>query len=295
MVRPFLPLNALRAFEASARHLSFTRAAIELNVTQAAVSHQVKALEQQLNVMLFKRLPRGLMLTREGEWLLPAVSRSFDSIALTMEHFREGAFREPLHIGVVGTFATGWLLPRLPGFVNSHPRIDLRLSTHNNRVDIAAEGLDYAVKFGSGAWQGLDATPLFEAPLSPLCTPELARTLSQPADVLAHTLLRSYRADEWPQWLREAGVDHPVFIRNSIMFDSSIGMIEAARQGAGIALAPPAMFTRALARGELVQPFSPGLSTGQYWLVKLQSRQDSPAMLVFSQWLLQQIAGQPGL
>lgn len=155
MIRPQLPLNALRAFEASARHLSFTRAAVELCVTQAAVSHQVKSLEAQLNVTLFKRLPRGLMLTSEGETLLPVLRESFDRIAETLERLEGGHYREVLTVGVVGTFAVGWLLPRLADFQAKHPFIDLRLSTNNNRVDVAAEGLDCAIRFGAGAWHGI--------------------------------------------------------------------------------------------------------------------------------------------
>ena len=139
MLRSHLPLNGLRAFEASARHLSFTRAAIELCVTQAAVSHQVKSLEAQLNVTLFKRLPRGLMLTSEGETLLPVLRESFDRIAQTLSQFEGGHYREVLTVGAVGTFAVGWLLPRLPDFHMRYPFIDLRLSTHNNRVDVAAD------------------------------------------------------------------------------------------------------------------------------------------------------------
>jgi len=146
MIRPQLPLNALRAFEASARHLSFTRAAVELCVTQAAVSHQVKSLEAQLGVILFKRLPRGLMLTSEGETLLPVLTTSFDHIAQMLERLAGGQYRDMLTVGAVGTFAVGWLLPRLADFQAKHPLIDLRLSTNNNRVDVAAEGLDYATK-----------------------------------------------------------------------------------------------------------------------------------------------------
>ncbi len=148
MVRPYLPLNAFRAFEASARHLSFTRAAIELNVTQAAVSHQVKSLEEQLNVVLFKRLPRGLMITAEGESLLPVLRDSFDRMADAVERFRGGHVREILTVGAVGTFAVGWLLPRLAAFRERHPFVEVRLSTNNNRVDLAAEGLDFAIRFG---------------------------------------------------------------------------------------------------------------------------------------------------
>src|SRR5471032_612091 len=206
MIRPQLPLNALRAFEASARHLSFTRAAIELCVTQAAVSHQVKSLEVQLNVVLFKRLPRGLMLTREGETLLPVVRESFDRIAQTLSQFEGGHYREVLTVGAVGTFTVGWLLPRLPDFHARYPFMDLRLSTHNNRVDVAAEGLDYAIRFGAGAWHGIEAVRLIEEPLSVLCVPEIARQLASPVDLLQQTLLRSYRTDEWPDWFQASGL-----------------------------------------------------------------------------------------
>ncbi|MCE4056407.1 LysR substrate-binding domain-containing protein [Pseudomonas sp. Au-Pse12] len=290
MLRPHLPLNALRAFEASARHLSFTRAAIELCVTQAAVSHQVKSLEAQLNVTLFKRLPRGLMLTSEGETLLPVLRECFDRIAQTLGRFDGGHYREVLTVGAVGTFAVGWLLPRLGDFQARHPYVDLRLSTNNNRVDVAAEGLDYAIRFGTGAWHGIEALPLLQAPLSVLCVPELARQLHSPADVLGQTLLRSYRTDEWPQWFQAAGLGAGSLLPQSIVFDSSLGMLEAALQGLGVALAPPLMFARQLASGAVVQPFEIGIVTGSYWLTRLQSRAETAAMSAFKAWLLEAVA-----
>jgi LysR family transcriptional regulator of beta-lactamase len=146
-----LPLNALRAFETSARQLSFTRAGLELRVTQAAVSQQVKTLEEILGVPLFRRLPRGLALTEEGEALLPVLTDAFRRIAGTLERFEGGRLREILTLGAVGTFVTGWLLPRLPSFQTAHPFVDLRLMTNNNRVDLAGEGLDCAIRFGDGA------------------------------------------------------------------------------------------------------------------------------------------------
>lgn len=286
MVRPHLPLNALRAFEASARHLSFTRAAIELCVTQAAVSHQVKSLEAQLNVTLFKRLPRGLMLTQEGETLLPSLRDAFDRIAGTLEGLEGGHRREMLTVGAVGTFAVGWLLPRLAGFRAENPFIDLRLSTNNNRVDIAAEGLDYAIRFGAGAWHGVDAIPLLEAPLSPLCIADIAEQLDTPADLFKYTLLRSYRADEWPRWFDEAGLRQSMPVSGSIVFDSSLAMMEAALQGAGVALAPPSMFSRLLQSEAIRQPFDTAVTIGGYWLTRLQSRTETPAMTRFRDWIL---------
>lgn len=289
MLRSHLPLNALRAFEASARHLSFTRAAIELCVTQAAVSHQVKSLEAQLNVTLFKRLPRGLMLTSEGETLLPVLRESFDRIAQTLGQFQAGHYREVLTVGAVGTFAVGWLLPRLAEFQARYPFIDLRLSTHNNRVDVAAEGLDYAIRFGAGAWHGTHAYELLVAPLTVLCVPSIARQLHGPGEVLKHTLLRSYRADEWSLWFQAAGLPADTLVPRSIVFDSSLAMMEVALQGSGVALAPALMFSRQLAQDVIRQPFDVGITTGSYWLTRLQSRTETPAMLAFKQWLLEQV------
>lgn len=289
MLRSHLPLNALRAFEASTRHLSFTRAAIELCVTQAAVSHQVKSLETQLNVTLFKRLPRGLMLTSEGETLLPVVRDSFDRIAQTLSQFEGGHYREVLTVGAVGTFAVGWLLPRLPEFQARYPFIDLRLSTHNNRVDVAAEGLDYAIRFGAGAWHGTDACELLAAPLTVLCVPPLAEQLHAPEDLLKHTLLRSYRTDEWNLWFQAAGLPADTSVPRSIVFDSSLAMMEAALQGIGVALAPAMMFSRQLESDVIRQPFNVGISTGSYWLTRLQSRAETPAMLAFKRWMCESV------
>ncbi|MBM7322871.1 MULTISPECIES: LysR substrate-binding domain-containing protein [Rhizobium/Agrobacterium group] len=290
MVRQFLPLNGLRAFEASARHLSFTRAAIELCVTQAAVSQQVKGLEKRLGVALFQRLPRGLKITAEGEALLPTVTSSFDQMATTLDRIEAGQVRELLFLGVVGTFAVGWLLPRLQAFQKRHPFIDVRVSTNNNRVDMAAEGLDFAIRFGQGSWHGTDAFRLFDAPLSPLCTPKLAETLKAPADLMEATLLRSYRADEWSSWFAAAGVTPAAQVNAGIVFDTSLGMMEAALQGLGVALAPPSMFSRHLASGAVVQPFPVTMSLGSYWLTRLQSKPPTPAMQVFSDWLFDSIS-----
>ncbi|ASK20851.1 LysR family transcriptional regulator [Halomonas sp. N3-2A] len=286
MVRPYLPLKALRAFEASARHLNFTRAAEELCVTQAAVSHQVKLLESQLQVPLFIRLPRGLMLTQEGELLLPVLKSSFDQMAHTLDQLGESSYREVLNVGVVGTFAVGWLLPRLEDFQKKYPFVDLRLSTHNNRADLASEGLDIAIRFGTGAWHGTAAQPLLPASLSVMCTPAIAARLTTPADVLGETWLRSYRADEWTEWLLAAGLPGSLPMTKSIVFDSSIAMVEAALQGAGVALAPPLMFSRHLTSGELQQPFDISVSLGGYWLTRLQSRAETHAMAAFREWLM---------
>jgi LysR family transcriptional regulator, regulator of gene expression of beta-lactamase len=283
-----LPLNALRAFEASARHLSFTRAAIELNVSQAAVSQQVKNLEERLGAALFRRVPRGLALTDEGVALLPTVADAFERLSRGLQRFHNGRAREVLTLGCVSSLLVRWLMPRLPQFQREHPWIDLRIFGNNNRVDLAGEGLDVALRFGQGAWHGVHAVPLFEAPLSPLCAPALAVRLQEPQHLLRETLLRSYRTDEWPAWFERCGLQAPVL--GGPVLDSSLALAEAALQGAGVALLPLAFFERELQQGVLLRPFQTSIVTGRYWLTRLQSRQEGPAMLAFADWLHQQCA-----
>ncbi|WP_168452507.1 LysR family transcriptional regulator [Sphingopyxis microcysteis] len=288
MDRAQLPLNALRAFDAAARHLNFTRAAIELCVSQGAVSHQVAQLERRLGTRLFHRLPRGLALTDEGQALVPVVADAFDRVAATLDQYADGRFREVLKVGVVGTFATGWLLPRLDAFARAHPSIDLRIATNNNRVDLAGEALDFAIRFGDGAWHATHAEPLLAAPLAPLCAPAVAARLQSPADLIPERLLRSYRSDEWARWFASIGLVAPLL--RGPMFDSSALMATAAAAGQGVALAPPAMFTRELAAEILVQPFAATIDAGRYWLTRLISRPESDAMARFRGWLSGEIA-----
>jgi len=285
MDRAHLPLNALRAFEASARHLNFTRAALELRVTQGAVSHQVAALEARLGAPLFRRLPRGLALTDEGQALVPVVADAFDRVGAMLDRYAGGRLREVLTLGVVGTFATGWLLPRIAGFTRDHPHVDLRIMTNNNRVDLAGEGLDLAIRFGDGAWHGTHAQAVLDAPLTPLCTPAIARRLGGDVTALAReTLLRSYRADEWPRWFALAEAPCPLL--HGPMFDSAVLIVAAATAGHGVALAPPAMFAHELTTEALVRPFPVMLTAGGYWLTRLKSRRESDAMRAFADWLV---------
>jgi LysR family transcriptional regulator, regulator of gene expression of beta-lactamase len=277
-------LNTLRAFDAAARHLNFTRAAEELCVTQAAVSHQVKALEAHIGKPLFHRHARGLELSDEGALLAPTVAEAFGRIERQLGAFKQGGPREVLSIGVVGTYALGFLMPRLADFRTRHPHIELRLRTHNNKVDLAAESLDFAIRFGEGAWRGAQAEPLMRAPLSPLCGAADANKLRQPDDLRKLTLLRSYREQDWPAWLRAAGTTGVV--AGGPLFDASTLMVQAAMVGLGVALAPPAMFARELRQGSLVQPFALEVDVGGYWLTRLQSREPTAAMASFRAWLL---------
>jgi LysR family transcriptional regulator of beta-lactamase len=284
MSKSHLPLNALRAFEASARHLSFTKAGMELRVGQAAISHQVKGLESHLGVQLFRRLPRGLGLTDEGQALIPAIAESFDRLRATLEQFERGHFRGVVSVSVVGAFATGWLLPRVPSFHEAQPFVDLRIQTNNNRVDLAGEGLDFAIRYGDGSWRSTDAVRLLAAPLSAVCAPQIAERITQPGDLAEQALLRSYRADEWPRWFAAIGVACPTV--KGMMFDSSVTMAEAAAQGAGVGLLPVTMFERELSLGRLVQPLNTTVSIADYWLTSLRSKAETDAMRAFRLWIM---------
>ena len=288
-----LPLNALRAFDAAARHLNLTRAALDLHVTQTAVSQHIRQLEAQLGTPLFRRLPRGLALTDEGQALVPVVANAFGSLSRALEQVHDKRTREVLSVGVIGTFAVGWLLPRLRAFQEAHAFVDLRIFTNNNRVDLAGEGLDCAIRYGHGAWHGTDATLLFRAPLAPMCSPAIAARLSQPADLARETLLRSYRADEWSDWFDKAALPCPR-LRGTV-FDSSLTLAEAAAQGLGVALLPVRLFTRDVLAGRLVTPFAQSLDAGGYWMTQLKSRAPTPALQTFQDWLLQQCLPDNGL
>jgi LysR family transcriptional regulator of beta-lactamase len=283
-MRATIPLTALRAFEAAARHLSFTRAADELCVTQTAISHQVKGLEQRLGAALFRRSNRGLKLTDEGLALAPTLFESFGAIDRLFEQFEAGGVREVLTVSAVGTFVVGALLERLPTFRAAHPLVDLRILTNNNKVDVVAEGLDYAIRFGDGAWQGCDAELICKAPLSPLCAPQLAQQLRVPSDLLRLPLLRSYRPQDWPAWFKAAGLE--AVNLHGPLFDSSLIMVQAAILGEGVALAPHELFQREIDAGQLVRPLPIDADVGGYWLTWLKSRPPSPAMEAFHDWLI---------
>lgn len=282
-----LPLNALRAFEASARLESFTRAGMELRVTQTAISHQVKALEATLGVTLFKRLPRGLALTEEAHALLPVMTDAFRRMSAMLSQVEQGNYREILTVGAVGTFGIGWMMPRIASFRARYPLIDLRLKLNNNRADMLVDGLDVFVRFGDGAWHGTDAIRLLDAPLAPVCAPALACRLRCPADLEGEELLRSYRRDEWQAWFRAAGVEPPS--PRGGMFDSSLALVEAAARGLGVALVPVAMFAQEIADGRIVQPFDLSIHAGSYWLTRLKSREETSAMHAFRLWLLAEL------
>jgi LysR family transcriptional regulator, regulator of gene expression of beta-lactamase len=287
MDRAHLPLNALRAFEAAARHLSFTRAADELCVTQAAISQQVKALEDRLGVTLFRRSPRHLALTDEAQALLPLLSDAFDRVGGLLARLEAGLEREVLTVGAVGTFAVRWLIPRLDAFRAEFPFVDLRLLTHDNKVDLATERWDMAIRFGGGDWPGLVSERILATPMTPLCAPALARRIDGPDMLAALPLLRSFRRQEWDLWFRAMGTAPPIV--SGMVFDSLALIVQCAVEGHGVAIAPPALFQREIAAGQLVQPFTVTVDAGSYWLTRLRQREPTRAMAAFQQWCLAQV------
>jgi LysR family glycine cleavage system transcriptional activator len=229
------PLNALRAFEAGARHLSFTKAAEELHVTQAAISHQVKLLEQDLGVSLFRRMTRKLALTEEGRALMRVAGEALDAIAEAAERLRATPGGRTLTLSLTPTFGVKWLAHRLGRFWAAHPEIDLRLHHSIHLADFARDEVDAAVRWGGGAWPGVEAVYLMRAGLVPVCSPALlegAHPLCAPADLRHHTLLHERDFVEWAQWLAVAGA-REVEARRGPMIDDPSVLHQAAIDGHG--------------------------------------------------------------
>ena len=282
-------LNHLHAFAVAARHLNMTRAADELCVTQAAVSHQIKALEARIGKPLFLRTARGLQLSDDGERIAGAVQKAFAQLHAALAQLDEHTPPQRFTLAVVGTYLHGWLLERLPELQAGHPSIDWRIQTHNNKLDLATETVDAAIRFGDGAWRRVEAVPLQAAPLTVLCAPALR--LKSLQDLRRCTLLRSYRSDDWAAWAQAAGCA-PLNPRGP-QFDASVLMVQAAMAGAGVALAPAAMFQRELAGDRLVRPFATEVDVGRYWLTRSLGREPSPAFEALRDWLLGSLPAPP--
>lgn len=283
-----ISLNTLRAFEGSARHLNFTRAADDLSVTQAAVSHQVKALEAQIGKALFRRTSRGLVLTDEGAVLAPVVSDALRHVSHGLAVVSGKSTREVLTVGVVGTFALGFLLDYLPDFNTLHPGVEVRILTNNNAVDLWTESLDCAIRFGDGSWHGVAAEKLMAAPMMPMCSVSMAEKITDPSDLASLPLLRSYRMRDWKAWFEKAG--HSEIVARGPVFDASHLMALAAASGKGVALLPEPMFARECTTGQLAKPFDLSVDCGAYWLTRLASRPVGKAMGAFESWLVERSA-----
>jgi len=292
MARDLPPLNALRFFEAAARHLSFTRAAEELHVTQAAISHQMKALETHLGVRLFRRLPRRLLLTEEGQRLLPVVHDAFDRIAHTARRLAKEGESGPLIVMLRPYFAARWLSPRLSQFWERHPDIDLRLHhSIDPVVDFERERVDMAVRWGRGEWPGVEVELLLPVRVTPVCSPKLLRgphPLRRPADLRHHTLLHEESYDLWAKWLAAAGV-HDLEARGPIIDDTNV-RTQAAIDGQGVTFGALSLLADDLATGRLVAPFPLTLDDLAYYIVYPPGALARPKVKVFRDWLLEEAA-----
>jgi len=303
MPRRLPPLNALRAFEAAARHLSFTKAAAELHVTQAAVSHQVKALEDYLRTPLFRRQNRAILLTDAGQAYLPPVREALDAIAAATAEVTQIRATGPLRISTLPSFAVKWLLPRLPRFHQGrtgeagagHP--DVMLSTSIETVDLHHDDFDAAIRFTRPRDSDLAVTHLMDDEVFPVCAPTLLTghpPLEKPADLRHHTLLQDVVNDTcddpgWHVWLAAAGIPDLDVTYGPGFSDSSM-VVQTAIAGHGVALTRHSLVRDDLASGQLVRPFGPRLRTGfSYWFVTTHAKARDPRVKAFRDWLLAEV------
>lgn len=290
------PLAALRAFEAVARHLSFTRAAEELGMTQAAVSYQIRLLEERLGASLFLRRPREILLTEAGQRLAGPTTQAFE---LLRDAFAEGVTetRTVLSISTLPTFAGNWLSQRLGRFQMAHPELAVRLDSTNRLVDFAREDFDLAIRYGAGNWPGLKALRLLDIEYAPMLSPDLAarHELRQPSDLLALPFLDNTDPN-WAIWMHEAGVAFPECPQGSpLSLGTQLNEARAALAGQGVALLTPRFFRFELGTGALIQPFAQVSRNGlSYWLVHPPGRLNRPAIRKFRAFLLDEIARDPG-
>jgi LysR family glycine cleavage system transcriptional activator len=289
---PLPPLTALRSFEAAARHLSFTRAAEELLVTQTAISHQVKLLERHLGVTLFHRHPRRLALTADGAAWASELSTVFSRLADANRRLRLRARtdRPVVSVSVIPSFAARWLVPRLGRFLARHPELDVRLSATEHLVDLAAEGVDVGIRYGSGKYPGLVVDKLGDDALVVVCAPSLRarKKLSVPEDLRRHVLLHDDARDAWADWLARQAVASVDPERGTVLTDSSM-LVEAAVRGQGVALARWSLAMDDLAAGRLERPFprAPPMPTGKaYFVAAPRAARARPPVAAFIEWLL---------
>lgn len=299
MARYIPPLNPLRAFEAAARHLSFTRAADELCVTPSAVSHQVKTLEAHLGMALFVREAKSLVLTAAGRTYLPAVQKAFH-ILMDATHQLRGQMDSTLRVDIPPTFAAKWLIPRMDRFVKAYPEIDVHVSTESGDVDFLRDDFDLAIRYGRGNYAGLHSEVCLEVEVFPVCSPVLmegAHPLCAPSDLQYHTLLHdgSTYADgsnpHWSAWLERAGVLDVVDASRGPSFTPSHLVINAALGGLGVALAKNSWVDDDLRTGRLLRPFDISLPVDSaYYMVFPERHANDVRIATFVDWMRSEAA-----
>ncbi len=296
MGRNRYPLNALRAFEAAARHLGYVGAAGELHVTPAAVSHQVKVLEDYLGSLMFKRQPRGLLLTDAGQRFAQALHAVFDDLDEAVERARSSEERGPLNISVAPAFASKWLVPRLERLETACEDLDLRLSAGLELVDFRSSSFDAAVRLGKGRYDGLESVLLFDEEVTPLCSPRLCETPLTPERLaglrLLHddSMLYDPDAPTWQSWLAAAGLD-AALAEKGTHFNHPDLALQAAMDGQGIVLGRLRLASDDLAAGRLIAPFDLKLPLGSsFFLVYPKAAAADRRITHFKTWLLRELA-----
>jgi len=297
MARRIYPLNSLRAFEASARQLSFVKAAEELFVTPAAISQQVKLLEEYLGVQLFRRLPRGLLLAETGQVLLSELREVFLRLDKAMERVLESDSRGALTVSVAPMFAVKWLVPRLQKFDALYPNIDVRISSSLGVVDFQRDNFDVAIRLGRGKYPGLKSVKLFDESISPMCSPRLLEgenALHSPDDLRHHVLLHDdslgfdTTAPNWDKWLEAVGA-RQIDTSRGPHFNQPDHALQAAIDGTGIVLGWQYLAADDLVAGRLVQPFSLVLPLGSaFYLVFPEAYVGRPKVAAFRDWLMEE-------
>lgn len=294
------PLNALRAFVVSARHMSFSKASSELHVTPAAISQQIRQLEEQLGCELFRRSSRSLALTEEGQACLPGLTEAFDKIIESLERIDAAQEAGPLTVSVAPSFAAKWLVPRLEDFREIHPAIDVQIGASLHLVDFASEEVDCAIRYGAGDYGDLFSERILPETVFPVCSASLLQSgapLRYPGDLGRFTLLHDASPDldpscpDWGMWLKAAGVKG-VDVARGLRFNQSSLVLEAAIAGQGVALAKGQLAAEDLRAGRLVRPFSGSQTLDfAYYLVCPPRKTSLAKVAAFRRWLHSQ-AGQ---
>ena len=284
-------LNGLRAFEAAARHLSFTLAASELNVTQTAISHQIRRLEEELGIRLFVRQNRALTLTAEARDYLPGVRAAFNDLRLATDRLLRKDDDKVLTVSTLASLAAKWLLPRLTDFQEQHPGIDVRITTSTGLVDFQRDNVDAAIRYGRGQWPGVRADWLMADELFPVCSPSLLRgdrALHVVEDLKDHVLLHTTNnSDDWRLWLTAAGLPTDISRQPGLTFDMTFMTVQAAIDGMGVAMGRTSYVQDDIAKGRLVVPFRIALpADAGFYLVSPQGRRETPKLAAFRDWVL---------
>ncbi|MBU1348122.1 MAG: LysR family transcriptional regulator [Alphaproteobacteria bacterium] len=288
-----IPLSSIRVFEAAARLNSFTRAAEELGMTQAAVSWQIKALETRLGISLFRRLPREVRPTEPGERLARAATEAMILLRRAFAEVTE-ADQGVLSITTLTTLATQWLAPRLGAFQLANPELAVRLDTSSRIMDLSRENVDIAIRAGDGNWPGVECALLMPSVFTPLCSPRLCERLQLKAPVDLVAAPRVGEEKEWAAWFASVGVSTEATPASRLRADIQGLEVAAAMGGQGVALGSPILFAREIEAGLLIQPFPQTMQLSKgYWLAWPEDRRRSPKIARFRDWLLAEAADDP--